>query len=122
MMDKILIRGLKVFAYPGVNPEEKCDGQNFVLDLTLDVDLAKPCRTDDVEDTVSYSKVAKTVIKVMAEASYDLIERAAQRVAEQVLEEYPPVQSVEVVLKKPEAPVKADFEYFAVQIFRKRDS
>lgn len=122
MMDKILIRGLKVFAYHGVNPEEKCDGQNFVLDLTLDVDLAKPCRTDDVEDTVSYSKVAKTVIKVMAEASYDLIERAAQRVAEQVLEEYPPVQSVEVVLKKPEAPVKADFEYFAVQIFRKRDS
>ena len=121
-MDKILIRGLKVFAYHGVNPEEKCDGQNFVLDLTLDVDLAKPCRTDDVEDTVSYSKVAKTVIKVMAEASYDLIERAAQRVAEQVLEEYPPVQSVEVVLKKPEAPVKADFEYFAVQIFRKRDS
>lgn len=121
-MDKILIRGLRVFAYHGVNPEEKRDGQHFVLDLTLDVDLDKPCRTDNVEDTVSYSKVAKTVLRVMTEASYDLLERASQRVADQVLEEYPPVQSVEVTLKKPEAPVKADFDYFAVQIFRKRDA
>lgn len=121
-MDKIFIRGLKVFAYHGVNPEEKRDGQHFVLDLTLETDLSKPCSTDNVEDTVSYSKVAKTVLGVMTEASYDLLERTAQRVADQVLAEYPAVQSVEVVLKKPEAPVKADFDYFAVQILRKRDS
>ncbi len=119
-MDEIWIRGLRVFAYHGVNPEEKRDGQNFELDVTLGIDLAKPCYTDRVEDTVSYAKAAKTVLRVMTETSYDLLERAAQRVAEQILEEYAAVNWVDVVLKKPEAPVKADFDYFAVHIRRER--
>ena len=42
-MEKIIIKGLKLFAYHGVNPEEKVDGQNFVLDITasLNADIAK---------------------------------------------------------------------------------
>ena len=119
-MDEIWIRGLRVFAYHGVNPEEKRDGQPFVLDATLRLDLSRPCRTDRVEDTVSYAKAAKTILRVMTETSYDLLERAAQRVADALLEEYPAVQSVSVTLKKPEAPVKAEFDYFAVHLTRER--
>lgn len=119
-MDKIIIKGLKVFAYHGVKPEEKRDGQNFELDITLFLPLERPGSTDDLKDTVSYSSAAKTAIRVMKEASYDLIEKAAQRVAEQILAEYHDVEQVEVLLKKPEAPVHAEFEYMAVQITRKR--
>ena len=121
-MDQIEIRGLKVFAYHGVNPEEKRDGQNFILDITADVDLSRPCRTDNVEDTVSYAKVMKTAIRVMNEASYDLLEKVSQRVADQVLEAYPPIQTVEITLKKPEAPIRADFDYVAVHIVRRREA
>ncbi len=121
-MDQIEIRGLKVFAYHGVNPEEKRDGQNFILDITADVDLSVPCRTDNVEDTVSYAKVMKTAIRVMNEASYDLLEKVSQRVADQILEEYPPIQTVEITLKKPEAPIRADFDYVAVHIVRRREA
>ncbi len=123
-MDQIEIRGLKVFAYHGVNPEEKRDGhgQNFILDITADVDLSRPCRTDNVEDTVSYAKVMKTAIRVMNEASYDLLEKVSQRVADQILEEYPPIQTVEITLKKPEAPIRADFDYVAVHIVRRREA
>ncbi|MBR6647300.1 MAG: dihydroneopterin aldolase, partial [Clostridia bacterium] len=53
-MDKIIIKDLKVFAFHGVNPEEKADGQNFILDIVADVDLSVPCKTDNVDDTVSY--------------------------------------------------------------------
>lgn len=120
-MDQIQIHGLKVFAYHGVNPEEKRDGQNFVLDITADVDLSVPCRSDRVEDTVSYAKMIKTVIRVVQEASYDLLERVSQRVADQLLEEYPRIQSVEVTLKKPEAPIKAEFDDVAVHIVRRRE-
>ena len=121
-MDEIWIRGLRVFAYHGVNPEEKRDGQNFILDITADVDLSVPCRTDNVEDTVSYAKVMKTAIRVMNEASYDLLEKVSQRVADQILEEYPPIQTVEITLKKPEAPIRADFDYVAVHIVRRREA
>ena len=111
-----------MFAYHGVNPEEKRDGQNFILDITADVDLSRPCRTDNVEDTVSYAKVMKTAIRVMNEASYDLLEKVSQRVADQILEEYPPIQTVEITLKKPEAPIRADFDYVAVHIVRRRET
>ena len=105
VMDKIYIRGLRVFAYHGVNPEEKEKGQPFELDVTLAADL---------------SKVAKCVLRTMQAGKDDLIERAAERVAQAVLGEFPLVQAVTVLLKKPRAPIAADFGYVAVEITRSR--
>lgn len=119
-MDKILIRDLKLFAYHGVNPEEKTDGQNFIFDIDLTLDLTKPCRSDCVDDTVSYAAVVKTVRRVFTAQKYDLIERAAQATADGILSEFPPVKSILITLKKPEAPIKADFGYVAVQLCRER--
>jgi len=119
-LDKIIIKGLRVFAYHGVNTEEKQNGQPFELDVSLYLPLLHAGLTDDLNATVSYAKATKTVLRVMTEAKYDLLERAAQRVAEQLLLEYHEVERVEVLLKKPEAPVKADFDYMAVMITRQR--
>ncbi len=119
-MDTIVIKGLEVFAYHGVNPEEKRDGQRFVLDVAMTVDLATPCATDDLNTTVSYSAVIKTIRAVMTAQSDDLIERAAQRVADAILETYPLVEAVTVRLQKPDAPMKATFDYVAVEITRSR--
>ncbi|MCR4615546.1 MAG: dihydroneopterin aldolase [Clostridiales bacterium] len=121
-MDKIIINGLEVYAYHGVNPEEKRDGQNFVINAELFVDLTTPCSTDSLKDTVNYSKAIKLITKVMIAEKYDLIERAAQCVAEGLLNEYPQVQKVKLTLKKPNAPIKADFNYVAVEIERERQS
>ena len=118
--DKILIRGLRVYAYHGVKPEEKEKGQPFELDITLHVDVRRSGATDDLRDTVNYSKVTKRVVAVMQEAKYDLIERAAARVAETILKEFP-VEEVTVCLKKPRAPIAADFEYVAVELTRCRE-
>ncbi len=117
-MDKIVIKGLRIFAYHGVNPEEKEKGQPFVLDITLYKDLSLPGATDDLNDTVNYSRVAKTATRVMLAQKDDLIERAASRVAEAVLAEFP-VREVTVRLKKPRAPIAGDFEYVAVEITRR---
>ena len=56
----------------------------------------------------------------MTEQSYDLIERAAARVAEEVLKADEKVERVHVLLKKPEAPINAKFDYVAVEILRER--
>ena len=119
-MDKILIRDLKIFAYHGVNPEEKEQGQNFYLDIDYYVNIAKACHSDNVEDTVSYAKVVKCVKRVFTAEKYDLIERAAQVVADAILDEFEEILKVDVTLKKPEAPVKEDFDYMAVSISRER--
>lgn len=119
-MDKIIIKDLKIFAYHGVNLEEKENGQNFFLDIVCELDLRSPCQTDRVEDTVSYAKIIKTVIPAFTAAKYDLIERAAEETANVILLNFERIKTVEVTLKKPEAPVKADFGYVAVQIRRSR--
>ena len=119
-MDKILVRNLKIFAYHGVNPEEKENGQNFVLDIDAFVDISVPCVTDNVEDTVSYAKIIKETVKIFACQKDDLLERAAQRVADGLFASFDKIQSLRILLKKPEAPIKADFEYVGVEIHRER--
>jgi dihydroneopterin aldolase len=119
-MDKIIVKGLKLFCYHGVNPEEKEDGQNFIFDIEANVDLKTPCLTDNVEDTVSYAKIIKTVRRVAQSEKNDLLERVAQRVADELFLEFDKITSLIITLKKPEAPIKADFQYVAVTIERSR--
>ena len=69
---------------------------------------------------MSYAKVVKTIRRVFTAEKYDLIERAAQVIADAVLDEYEDIFKVEVTLKKPEAPISADFDYVAVSITRER--
>lgn len=119
-MDKILLKGLEIFAYHGVNPEEKTDGQTFVLDITMKADLTAARKSDDLNDTVNYAAVRKTVQRVFTAEKYDLIERAAQVVCDAILDEYPKVQEVTVLLKKPEAPMNAVFDFAGVEITQVR--
>lgn len=121
-MDRIEIKGLELFAYHGVNPEEKENGQRFILDITLSVDLLRARQTDVLSDTVSYAAVKKTVERVFTEAKYDLIERAAQVVCEAILREHEKVFRVKLRLKKPEAPMKGKFDYAAVTVTEKREN
>ena len=114
-MEKIIIKGLKIRAFHGVNPEEKIDGQNFILDITAQLDVEQAKCSDDVDHTVSYSEIIKTATAVFTERSYNLIETAANKVGVEIMKTYPRLSCVTVLLKKPEAPIKADFEYVAVE-------
>lgn len=120
-LDKIIITDIHVFAYHGVNIEEKIKGQNFYLDITGHADLAKACQSDDIDETVSYSKMVKRAIYAFTAEKYDLIEKAAQEVADILLREFPRLQVVDVTVRKPEAPVKAEIGYVAVSIRRERN-
>lgn len=120
-MDTIHIKGLRLFAYHGVNPEEKRDGQTFVLDLRLGADLSQARRSDRLEDTVNYAAVVKAVRAAFTARNFDLIERAAQAVCDAVLEGFPQVEEVSLLLQKPEAPVSAEFDYMAVEITQRRE-
>ena len=119
-MDKIIVKGLRVFAYHGVNPEETEYGQNFELDITAGVNIETACRTDNIDQTVSYAAIIKTVKRVMTQKNCKLLEHAAQRVADALFEEFRQIETLMVTLKKPDAPMKADFSYVAVEIERVR--
>ena len=114
-MEKIIVKGLRLKAYHGVNSEEKVNGQMFELDITALIDAKSANASDELDDTVSYAKIIKTARAVFTAESYNLIEYASNKVAMEIMKTYPKLKSVTVLLKKPEAPISADFDYVAVE-------
>ena len=120
-MDKILIRNLKIYAYHGVLDEEKANGQYFILDIDASVDISLPCVTDNVEDTVNYALMVECVTEIFTSQKDDLVERAAQRVADGLFAQFEKISALRILLKKPSAPIDADFDWVGVEINRKRE-
>lgn len=117
-MDKILVKNFEIFANHGVFSEEKSLGQKFIIDLEASVSLEEAGKTGDLTKSVNYGELCHYIEKVFTENFYDLIETAAQKVAEHALIKYPIIESIKVTLKKPWAPIGRHLEYAAVEIER----
>lgn len=117
-MDKIYIRDLEVYAYHGVNSEEKAMGQRFLISLELSLDLREAGKSDDLNSTINYAELCHLVEEEFKSFKYDLIERAAEALAEFILLKYEKVEKVKVQLKKPWAPIGKPLKYAAVEIER----
>lgn len=118
--DCIRIRGLKVYAYHGCNQDEKENGQEFTLDITLHFSLLPAGITDDLDRTVNYGEASVFAGEVFSKYKYNLIEAAAEEVADELLLKYDYINQVEVEVHKPHAPIPMDFEDVSVYISRKR--
>ena len=81
-MDKIYLKNVEIFANHGVFKEEKTLGQKFILDLELTLSLEESGRTGDLARSVHYGELCHGIEKEFVKESYDLIETAAQKVAE----------------------------------------
>jgi 7,8-dihydroneopterin aldolase/epimerase/oxygenase len=119
LADLITITGIEVFAYHGVLPEEKAEGQRFLVDVELEVDLSLAGASDALAETVDYGLLAQRIHVVVASERWDLIERVAIRVAETVLED-PRVEAVVATVHKPAAPIAVGFSDVSVTVRRTR--
>ncbi|MBA2555363.1 MAG: dihydroneopterin aldolase [Geodermatophilaceae bacterium] len=119
MTDVISLTGLRVRGYHGVYADERRDGQDFVVDVRLELDLATAARSDDVADTVHYGVLAEQLASVVAGDSVDLIETLAERLAAICLSDGR-VDAVDVTVHKPGAPIPLAFTDVAVTIRRTR--
>ncbi|MDQ1535969.1 MAG: dihydroneopterin aldolase / 2-amino-4-hydroxy-6-hydroxymethyldihydropteridine diphosphokinase, partial [Actinomycetota bacterium] len=120
MTDRIVLQGVSARGLHGVLESEKTDGQIFVVDVTLEVDLRRPGRSDHLAHTVNYAEVAADIVALIEGPSLDLIESLADQVAAVTLERLL-VQSVEVTVHKPQAPVGVPFGDVQVVVERHRD-
>jgi 7,8-dihydroneopterin aldolase/epimerase/oxygenase len=117
--DRITLTGVRVRAHHGVFELEREQGQEFVIDVSVAVDLAAAASGDDLARTVHYGELAEAVVAAVERDPVDLIETVAERVADVALA-YPAVEEVEVTVHKPEAPISVPFADVAVTIVRGR--
>jgi 7,8-dihydroneopterin aldolase/epimerase/oxygenase len=117
--DRIALRGLRVRGHHGVYDHERRDGQDFVVDVTVWLDLAPAGASDDLADTLDYGALAQRVAAIVGGPPANLIEAVAGHVADAVLTD-PRAAAVEVTLHKPQAPIPLEFADVAVVIHRTR--
>jgi dihydroneopterin aldolase len=115
--DRIALTGLRVRGHHGVLAQERRDGQEFVVDVVLDVDVREAARSDDVADTVHYGELAQSLTAVVAGDPVDLLETLATQLAETCLQ-HRRVQRVEVTVHKPQAPLEVPFADVSVTVVR----
>lgn len=119
MSDRIELTGLRVHGNHGVFEHEKRDGQQFVVDIVVWLDLTAAAASDKLADTLDYGALAEQAAEIVGGQPCDLIETVAGRIAERVLADQR-VLSTEVTVHKPAAPIPRAFSDVAVTVHRSR--
>ncbi|MEV0850552.1 dihydroneopterin aldolase [Streptomyces sp. NPDC049954] len=118
-MDRVALRGLRARGHHGVFPQEREEGQTFLVDITLGLDTRAAAAEDDLTKTVHYGVVAEEVVAIVEGEPVDLIETLAERIAASCLK-HEGVREVEVCVHKPSAPITVPFDDVTVTISRSR--
>jgi len=102
----ISLSGLRFYAYHGAEPQEAVVGGWYTVDITLKADATAAILNDDLNGTVNYAQVTD-VVKQQMQIRSALLEHVAGRIAGSILEGFPAVQSVTVIISKLNPPVGA---------------
>lgn len=119
MTDRIALSGLRAVGYHGVFDHERRDGQEFTVDVVLDVDMTAAAASDDLSDTVDYGTIAVAVHELVTGEPVNLIETLASRIADVCLIDSR-VERVTVTVHKPSAPITVAFSDVTVTVVRDR--
>lgn len=119
-MDKIYVNGMAFYGYHGVFPEETKLGQRFGVDLTVELDLEKAGRTDELEYSVNYGELYAVCRSIVEGEPVKLVETLAERIAAAVLVSFSAIQSCTVKVIKPDPPIPGHYHSVAIEITRSR--
>lgn len=111
----ILLTGMRFYAYHGCFEEEQKIGTHFIVDVALTYDSEAAVASDDVEQSVNYQLVYRTIRKVM-DTPQHLIETVADHIIREIKRDFPQVLKVTVKLCKLNPPLDGKTEYVAVQM------
>ncbi len=102
MPDTMHIRDLKVRCIIGTRPVERRRRQTIVLNIAMECDFARVCRTDNLADTVNYQELRDRIETLVRDSRFFLIERLAAAVAEICISDRH-VRTASVTVDKPGA-------------------
>jgi dihydroneopterin aldolase len=120
--DSITLQNMAFYGYHGTDPHEAKLGGRFFVDAVLHTDMTKPGRTDKLDDAVNYERVYAIIRDHVEGKRFNLLEALGQRIADELLHDFPAVSRVEVRVRKPGVPLKGILDFTQVEIVRSRQS
>lgn len=110
--------GLEFFAYHGVYPEERKNGQKFIVDIRMHVSnslAVKASLSDMLDSTVNYGDVYKVVRNVMEQSEpFALLESGCFRLQNEIYKKFPPILALTITIKKPDIDIGGPKQYVSV--------
>ena len=117
--DRILLEGMRFFAFHGNNPEERVLGQPFLVDLEVETDLSTAGASDQLAHTINYAALYRAVKNAMEGPPRNLLEAVAHDIAEAILGHFG-VDAVRVRVRKTQPPITgATLDGAGVEIYRR---
>lgn len=104
MVGKIALKGMEFHSYHGVYDYEREKGNIFHIDVTFTLDISKPAKSDQIEDTLDYVAVYRVISEVM-EKPVNLLEHLAYQLTERLLREFQQADAIEMTVSKDAPPV-----------------
>ncbi len=114
-MHKIIVEGIKVYAYHGCLEEEAKTGANYIVDVTLETDFTEAAKNDDLTKTIDYVTVYN-IVKTQMKIRSKLIEQVGQRIMNELKKEFPSLKKSEVKVTKLNPPMNGDVERVSIVI------
>lgn len=103
-MYRINAGDIEVFAYHGVLPAERENGQTFLIDFEIDLSEEAFPPDDGLEHAVDYSLLVESVSRIVTSTRHNLIETVCREILDYLIS----VRGVDraiVTVKKPQAPL-----------------
>ena len=104
---RIFLNDVRIYAYHGVMPQERAVGGWYRVWVDADYDFTRALETDNVDDTLDYSRMLAVVNQEMNVPS-QLLEHVAGRIAKALFRSFPDIRSAEIKLVKENPPMGND--------------
>lgn len=105
-MDIVYIKQLVAYTCIGIHAWERKIRQKIILDLDMSVDVAACAQHDDLQKTLDYDHIARSLVNSIERSEVKLIETLAEKLAQQLINEFG-VKWLRLKLNKPGAVDKA---------------
>jgi dihydroneopterin aldolase len=112
-MGQIRLNGMEFYAYHGCYREEQLAGNQFLVDMTMEVGMEKASKTDDLNDALDYAEVYRLVKREMSVPS-QLLEHVSARILDRLFERFPYIERAEVCVTKLRPPVDGQVKSVSV--------
>lgn len=115
----IHLKGIRLYAYHGVDPQETAVGAYFIIDLKLKTDFSQAAQTDKLTGTVSYADIYQSIKDEMQTPS-KLLEHVCQRIAQRIFHDFPTIEELNIKLYKENPPMGAQTDRVGVEMHCKQ--
>ncbi|MCG7410744.1 dihydroneopterin aldolase [Paenibacillus sp. ACRRX] len=120
--DRMKLERMAFFGKHGVFEEERRLGQNWFVDLDLQVDMQQAGVSDNLELSINYAFIHEVVKAIVEQESHLLVERLTERIATVLLATFPLINEATVRVTKPNPPFDIHFSGVTIEMTRARVS